>query len=176
MAFERGYQLWASDVNAHGGLLGRQVKLVILNDHSSQNTVVTNYQELIGKDKVDLTFGPYSSLLTTPASAVAARYGYAFVEGAGGAPAVFDTPLNQANHDVFDVSPAGRGLPAAVRELHRPRCRRPAAEDRGLPLYPGSVRRAPGAAGRDGTEQRPGSPKVNSLVFLEDDQGQRGPG
>jgi ABC-type branched-subunit amino acid transport system substrate-binding protein len=26
------------------------------------------------------------------------------VEGAGGAPAVFDTPFNQANHNVFDVS------------------------------------------------------------------------
>jgi len=103
-AFQRGYQLWASDVNAHGGLLGRQVKLKILNDHSSPTQVVTNYGTLIGQDKVDLTFGPYSSLLTTPASAVAARYGYAFVEGAGGAPAVFDTPLNQADRDVFDVS------------------------------------------------------------------------
>jgi branched-chain amino acid transport system substrate-binding protein len=28
----------------------------------------------------------------------------AFVEGAGGAPAVFDTPSNQADHDTFDVS------------------------------------------------------------------------
>ena len=103
-AFEKGYQLWAHDVNAHGGLLGRQVKLVILNDHSSATTVVSNYETLIGTDHVDLTFGPYSSLLTTPASEVAARYGYAFVEGAGGAPAVFDTPVNQADHNVFDVS------------------------------------------------------------------------
>jgi branched-chain amino acid transport system substrate-binding protein len=103
-AFERGYDLWANDVNAHGGLLGRQVELKILDDQSSATQVVTNYGTLIGQDKVDLTFGPYSTLLTTPASAVAARYGYAFVEGAGGAPAVFDTPLNQADHDVFDVS------------------------------------------------------------------------
>ena len=104
VAFQRGYELWASDINARGGLLGRQVKLVILNDDSSPITVVSNYQKLIGQDHVDLTFGPYSSLLTTPASAVAARYGYAFVEGAGGAPSVFDTPLNQADRDVFDVS------------------------------------------------------------------------
>jgi branched-chain amino acid transport system substrate-binding protein len=103
-AFQKGYELWASDVNAHGGLLGRQVKLNILNDHSSPTTVVANYGTLIGQDKVDLTFGPYSTLLTTPASAVAARYGYAFVEGAGGGPAVFDTPLNQADRNVFDVS------------------------------------------------------------------------
>ena len=103
-AFEKGYTLWVKDVNAHGGLLGRQVKLVILNDNSDPNQVVTNYQTLMGSDHVDLTFGPFSSLLTAPASTVAARYGMAFVEGAGGAPAVFDTPSNQADHNVFDVS------------------------------------------------------------------------
>ena len=31
-------------------------------------------------------FGPFSTLLTLPSARVAARYGYAFVEGAGGAP------------------------------------------------------------------------------------------
>jgi branched-chain amino acid transport system substrate-binding protein len=103
-AFQKGYNLWASDVNAKGGLLGRQVKLVILNDHSLVQDVVANYQKLFGTDHVDLAFGPFSSLLTGPASAVAARYGMAFVEGAGGAPAVFDTPSNQADHNVFDVS------------------------------------------------------------------------
>ena len=92
MAFKQGYKLWAKDVNAAGGILGRQVKLTILNDNSSPNQVVTNYQTLINTDHVDLTFGPFSSLLTAPASAVAARNGYAFVEGAGGAPSVFDTP------------------------------------------------------------------------------------
>ena len=103
-AFQKGYELWAKDVNAKGGLLGRQVKLDIKNDHSLVNDVVANYQTLFGTDHVDLAFGPFSSLLTGPASAVAARYGMAFVEGAGGAPAVFDTPSNQADHDVFDVS------------------------------------------------------------------------
>ena len=94
----------AKDVNDHGGLLGRKVVLIILNDGGSPNQVVTNYQILFGKDHVDLAFGPFSSLLSGPASAVAARYGYAFVEGAGGAPSVFDTPSNQADHDTFDVS------------------------------------------------------------------------
>jgi branched-chain amino acid transport system substrate-binding protein len=104
IAYDRGYHLWAKDVNAHGGLLGRQVKLTILNDNSDPNKVVSNYQKLFGTDHVDLAFGPFSSLLTGPASAVAARYGMAFVEGAGGAPSVFDTPSNQADHDTFDVS------------------------------------------------------------------------
>jgi branched-chain amino acid transport system substrate-binding protein len=104
LAYQKGYELWAKDVNAHGGLLGRQVKLKILNDQSSPNQVVTNYQILFGKDHVDLAFGPFSSLLSAPASAVAATYGMAFVEGAGGAPSVFDTASNQADHNTFDVS------------------------------------------------------------------------
>jgi branched-chain amino acid transport system substrate-binding protein len=103
-AFQQGYELWVKDVNAAGGILGRQVKLTILDDKSDPNQVVTNYQTLINSDHVDLTFGPFSSLLTAPASQVAARNGYAFVEGAGGAPSVFDTAWNQADHNVFDVS------------------------------------------------------------------------
>jgi branched-chain amino acid transport system substrate-binding protein len=103
-AFKRGYLLWARDVNAHGGIRGRKVQLTILNDNSSPNQVVTNYQTLFGEDHVQLAFGPFSSLLTSPASSVAARFGMALVEGAGGAPSVFDTPSNQADHNVFDVS------------------------------------------------------------------------
>ncbi len=99
-AFQRGYQLWAADQNARGGLLGRKVKLEILSDASSPAQVVSNYQKLIGSDKVQLVFGPFSSLLTLPAARVASRYGYAFVEGAGGAPSVFGSGLK----NVFDVS------------------------------------------------------------------------
>ena len=99
-AFQKGYNLWVSEVNSHGGILGRQVKLDVLNDNSSPTQVVTNYQKLITVDKADLTFGPFSSLLTAPAAATAHRYGYAFVEGAGGAGLVFAQKLN----NVFDVS------------------------------------------------------------------------
>ena len=99
-AFEKGYKLWVSEVNKAGGIDGHQVKLTILNDNSSQTQVVTNYQKLITVNHVDLTFGPFSSLLTAPASAAAHRYGYAFVEGAGGAPSVFAQKLS----NVFDVS------------------------------------------------------------------------
>ena len=100
-AFQRGYQLWVSDVNSHGGILGRQVKLIILNDASSPTTVVSNYQKLISVDHVNLTFGPFSSLLTAPASTTAARYGYAMIEGAGSTDSVFDIASNKAVHNVF---------------------------------------------------------------------------
>jgi branched-chain amino acid transport system substrate-binding protein len=103
-AFQKGYELWASDVNANGGLLGRHVTLKILNDNSSPTQVQTNYQTLFASDKVDLAFGPFSSLLTTPSASVAARYNYAMIEGAGGAPSVFASPANQSAHNIFDVS------------------------------------------------------------------------
>jgi branched-chain amino acid transport system substrate-binding protein len=100
IAFKRGYELWAHDVNAKGGIDGHKVVLIIKNDHSSPTQVDANYTDLINNSKVDLTFGPFSSLLTAPAGEVARRYGYAFVEGAGGAPLVFSEKLP----NVFDVS------------------------------------------------------------------------
>jgi branched-chain amino acid transport system substrate-binding protein len=99
-AFERGYQLWVADQNKAGGLLGHKLKLDVLSDSSSPSQVVSNYQKLIGSNKDQLVFGPFSSLLTVPAARIAQRYGYAFVEGAGGAPSVFGAGL----HNVFDVS------------------------------------------------------------------------
>jgi len=88
-AFKRGYQLWAADVNRAGGLLGHPVKLVFLDDKSDPTQGSTNVQQLISSDHVNLVFGPFSSLITGPTASVAARYGYAMIEGAGGAPAVW---------------------------------------------------------------------------------------
>ena len=111
-AFEQGYKLWASAINASGGLLGRQVQLDIVNDASSPVQVATNYQKLISVDHDDLVFGPFSTSLTEASSKVVARYGYAFVEGAGGGPAVFQQGLN----DVFDVSlPVANNLASFAR-------------------------------------------------------------
>src|SRR6478736_3340274 len=76
-AAELGYKLWADQVNKQGGILGRKVQLKIVDDASSPNQVVTNYQTLITKDKVDLVFGPFSTLLTAPAAKVVDRYRYA---------------------------------------------------------------------------------------------------
>jgi len=114
IAFKRGYELWAHDVNAHGGINGRKVKLIILNDNSSTTQVDTNYTDLITVKHVDLTFGPFSSLLTAPAAEVAHRYGYAFVEGAGGSPLVFSEKLP----NVFDVAlPVANALDPLVNWL-----------------------------------------------------------
>jgi branched-chain amino acid transport system substrate-binding protein len=86
---KRGYEVWRDMVNADGGLQGRQVKLKIVDDASNQDTVVADYTKLITQDKVDLVLGTFSSLLNFPASAVAEKNGYVFVEPAGGAPDMF---------------------------------------------------------------------------------------
>src|SRR2546428_3938768 len=101
-AVKRGYDLWAAYVNAHGGLVGRQVQLKIVNDASDPSQAVSNYQKLITGDHVDLVFGPFSSLLTGPSATVANRYHYAFLEPAGGGPKVFALKLG----NLFFVQPA----------------------------------------------------------------------
>jgi branched-chain amino acid transport system substrate-binding protein len=86
---KRGYEVWKDMVNKQGGLLGRKVQLKIVDDASSQDTVVSDYTKLITQDKVDLLLGTFSSLLNFPASAVAEKNGMVFVEPAGGAPDMF---------------------------------------------------------------------------------------
>ncbi len=88
-AMKQGYELWADSINSKGGLLGRQVKLLILDDKSDPGLVAANYTKLIKDDHVDLIFGPFSSLLTKAAAPVAQAAKYAFIEGAGGGPSVF---------------------------------------------------------------------------------------
>lgn len=75
---KKGYELWAEYINKQGyspgkkdlphsdkpGLLGRPVKLEILDDRSDATTGVRLYSDLIYDKKVDLLLGPYSSSIT----------------------------------------------------------------------------------------------------------------
>ncbi|MDA9016733.1 amino acid ABC transporter substrate-binding protein [Actinomycetota bacterium] len=87
---QKGYNAWAADVNEAGGLLGRQVELVVLDDASSQEQVVTDYNRLINEEKVDLLLGTFSSLLNYPASAVAENNEMVLIAPAGGSPKIFE--------------------------------------------------------------------------------------
>ena len=49
-------QIWATDVNAKGGLLGRPVELVYYDDQSNPGLVPAIYTKLLNVDKVDLLF------------------------------------------------------------------------------------------------------------------------
>jgi branched-chain amino acid transport system substrate-binding protein len=54
-------QVWESDVNAQGGLLGRPVKLVFYDDQSKPAEVPVIYSKLLDVDKVDLIVSGYAS-------------------------------------------------------------------------------------------------------------------
>jgi branched-chain amino acid transport system substrate-binding protein len=89
-AARKGYEVWMEEINKAGGLLGRPVEMVIKDDQSDQNLVVTDYNALIEQDRVDLLLGTFSSLLNIPASAVAERAQMVYVEPAGGSPDMFN--------------------------------------------------------------------------------------
>jgi branched-chain amino acid transport system substrate-binding protein len=99
---QRGYQAWVEVVNDAGGLLGRKVELKVLDDQSSADRVVADYEQLLGKDGVDLVFGPFSTRLVVPSARVAKDYGMAFVEPAGAAKEVFE----QGFTNLFYAAPA----------------------------------------------------------------------
>ena len=60
-------ELWRDDVNAKGGLLGRQVELIHYDDQSTPPNVPGIYTKLITVDKVDLLLGPYATNFVAPA-------------------------------------------------------------------------------------------------------------
>jgi branched-chain amino acid transport system substrate-binding protein len=124
-AAHQGYQVWAEMVNESEELfLGRPVELVVVDNASDQDTAVADYEKLITVDEVDLVVGPFSSFLVIPTSEVAARYGYAFVEPAGGAPDVFNRGLD----NIFFAQPAPssrQAVPLAEYILGLPEDERP---------------------------------------------------
>src|SRR5437773_4032741 len=72
-------QLWASDINAKGGLLGRKVELVVYDDQSNPSTVPGIYTKLLDVDKVDLIIGGYATNMLAPAMPVVMQHNRLFV-------------------------------------------------------------------------------------------------
>ena len=72
-------KLYVDELNAHGGLLGHNVELRILDDKSDTRTAIELYERLITQDKVDLVLGPYSSAITDAVANVMERYKRPFV-------------------------------------------------------------------------------------------------
>src|SRR5450759_3824059 len=71
---DNGYKVWEHVVNAHGGLLGRKVRIIQYDNNSLADTAVSQYQKLVTVDNADVLLGPVSSALVIPTEAVAAQY------------------------------------------------------------------------------------------------------
>ena len=59
-------RMWAEDVNAKGGLLGRKVELIVYDDQTNPANTPGIYTKLLDVDKVDLLFAPYGTVPTAP--------------------------------------------------------------------------------------------------------------
>ena len=70
-----GAQIWQEQVNAKGGLLGRQVQLVNYDDQSNPSTVPGIYTKLLDVDKVDLIVSGYATNMVAPAIPIAMQRG-----------------------------------------------------------------------------------------------------
>jgi len=91
----QGYDTWARWVNEeYGGIKlpdGRyEVEIVYYDDESDADTAANLVQKLIDEDDVSFMLGPYSSGLTTGASAISEAAGVIMVEGNGTSNAMFE--------------------------------------------------------------------------------------
>jgi len=75
----RGHQIAADQVNAAGGLLGRQIEL-IRGDATNPQQGIATVDQLATRDKVDLVTGCYTSPVSNTAGEAALRYNLLFWE------------------------------------------------------------------------------------------------
>ncbi len=78
---KKGYELWARKTNLEGGLLGRQIKLIIENDHSSVENAQEIYRNFIESGQIDLLFAPYGTPITLAVSEITEAAGYVLITG-----------------------------------------------------------------------------------------------
>jgi branched-chain amino acid transport system substrate-binding protein len=67
-------EIFIEELNKRGGLLGRPVEWVLLDDQSKADVTRTLYERLITVDKVDLVIGPYATAPILASIGVAQRY------------------------------------------------------------------------------------------------------
>lgn len=76
-------EAFVKKLNEEGGLLGRPVEWLLLDDESTPDRAAALYERLITEEGVDLIVGPYGTGNITAAMAVAERYGYVFPQHTG---------------------------------------------------------------------------------------------
>jgi branched-chain amino acid transport system substrate-binding protein len=102
---QRGYSLWQSEINEKGGLLGRPVEFIFVDDESDPAKALDLYTRLIMKDRVDLVSGPYSSTITSAVAPVVDKAGFPMLVAGAAA----DKIWQQGYTNLFGVfTPASR--------------------------------------------------------------------
>lgn len=81
-------EVFVDQVNARGGILGRKLEYVLLDDQSQPANARTLYERLVTADNVDLLMGPYGTSSIIAAMGVAQRYSKLLVQSSLGDPSL----------------------------------------------------------------------------------------
>lgn len=101
----KAYLLWEREVNERGGILGRQVEIVIRDDRSDPALARAIYEDYTARGQADLLMGPFSSAITAAVAPIADRYGYPMLTPGGAAESIWQ----QGYRNLFGIiPPAGR--------------------------------------------------------------------
>jgi branched-chain amino acid transport system substrate-binding protein len=80
---KNSYDLAVEEINATGGINGRQIMLIYEDDMDKPEVSSSAVEKLITKDKVLAVMGPYSSSATLPATATGEKYETPFLSPSG---------------------------------------------------------------------------------------------
>ena len=99
-------QIWAEEINAKGGLLGRPVKLVYYDDQSNPALVPGIITKLLDVDKVDILIGGNGTNMLAPALPIVMQHNLTFL-------GLFGLDVNSEFHypNYFSMIPAGGAHP-----------------------------------------------------------------
>ena len=61
------HQIWEANINQKGGLLGRKVEMICIDDQTNPKLVLDIYKRLLDDEKVDLIVGGYGDNSVSPA-------------------------------------------------------------------------------------------------------------
>lgn len=73
--YELAFNYWVDEVNANGGIDGREVELILYDDESNPTVAQQLYQQLINEDGVDVLFAPYTTAVGGATVPIAERAG-----------------------------------------------------------------------------------------------------
>lgn len=115
---KRGYELCTKLINEAGGILGRQVELIVSDNRSDPATAINQYERFINVDKVDAVYGTFSSRLTFPVGSVLSKYNMVHPIPSGGALRIYAQGFK--NMFYFQVNAAeytGKDVVGMMKEL-----------------------------------------------------------
>ena len=119
--YGKGLRVWAEQINAAGGLLGRRIELRVLDDHSEAARSGPAYAELIAGG-ASLLVGPYGAAATLVAAAEAERSHHVLANGAGASARVYKRPQRWVFQTLAPYSSYGEGVLTLAAEAG---CRSP---------------------------------------------------